>query len=58
MNRQDCIARPVHNIHIEPLVQSVTFANENIAYGGTTHSPVGNTEVYMSYDYSTFIRDS
>lgn len=39
------------------LAQGVTFANHYIAYGGTNHGTVGDTEVYSSYDYSAFIRE-
>lgn len=39
------------------LAQGVTFVNHYIAYGGTNHGTVGDTEVYSSYDYSAFIRE-
>lgn len=37
--------------------QGLTFLNHYIAYGGTNHGTVGDTEVYTSYDYSAFIRE-
>lgn len=37
--------------------QGVTVVNHYIAYGGTNHGTVGDTEVYTSYDYSAFIRE-
>lgn len=39
------------------MAQGVTFVNHYIAYGGTNHGTVGDTEVYSSYDYSAFIRE-
>lgn len=44
-------------LHLALLSQGVTFANHYIAYGGTNHGTIGDTEVYSSYDYSAFIRE-
>lgn len=44
-------------LQLSLLAQGVTFANHYIAYGGTNHGTVGDTEVYTSYDYSAFIRE-
>lgn len=39
------------------LAQGVSMTNHYMAYGGTNHGAVGDTEVYSSYDYSAFIRE-
>ncbi|KAI0562091.1 beta-galactosidase family GH35 [Gracilaria domingensis] len=39
------------------MAQGLTFVNHYIAYGGTNHGTIGDTEVYTSYDYSAFIRE-
>lgn len=39
------------------MAQGLTIINHYIAYGGTNHGTVGDTEVYSSYDYSAFIRE-
>ncbi|CAN8067160.1 unnamed protein product [Agarophyton chilense] len=39
------------------MAQGLTFVNHYIAYGGTNHGTIGDTEVYSSYDYSAFIRE-
>lgn len=39
------------------MAQGVFFVNHYIAYGGTNHGTIGDTEVYSSYDYSAFIRE-
>lgn len=37
--------------------QGVHLVNHYMAYGGTNHGSIGDTEVYSSYDYSAFIRE-
>lgn len=44
-------------LQLSLMAQGITFINHYIAYGGTNHGTVGDTEVYSSYDYSAFIRE-
>lgn len=44
-------------LQLSLMAQGITFTNHYIAYGGTNHGTVGDTEVYSSYDYSAFIRE-
>lgn len=39
------------------MAQGIFVVNHYIAYGGTNHGTIGDTEVYSSYDYSAFIRE-
>lgn len=44
-------------LQVSLMAQGVTVANHYMAYGGTNHGSLGDTEVYSSYDYSAFIRE-
>lgn len=44
-------------LQLSLMSQGVTFTNHYIAYGGTNHGTIGDSEVYTSYDYSAFIRE-
>lgn len=44
-------------LHASMASQGVNIVNHYMAYGGTNHGSVGDTEVYTSYDYSAFIRE-
>lgn len=39
------------------MAQGLTVINHYIAYGGTNHGTIGDTEVYSSYDYSAPLRE-
>ncbi len=44
-------------LQVSLAAQGVNIINHYMAYGGTNHGSIGDTEVYSSYDYSAFIRE-